>query len=230
MHRSKEPQNIFELRQDAPPALVAICQKMMAKAPGDRYQTAEEVAEVLQSWLDGKASRTLAMMAIRPPRAPSTAPKANAEEEEEEDLTLAPLDDDPTPRAKAEGSGIKKAQPSADANSPASKDSAAVNPADPHSDAKQGSVHEVPEETELPESSSFESLEEGTPELGGLLDELTTPTASGFDFPTAGFPSFRGAAPKNAVDTFPRWLLIVAGIALVGVIAMIVSLVVTSSR
>jgi serine/threonine protein kinase len=49
-HQTQEPPDIRELRPDAPDELVAICRKMMAKDPRDRYQSAAEVSRVLADW------------------------------------------------------------------------------------------------------------------------------------------------------------------------------------
>jgi serine/threonine protein kinase/cytoskeletal protein RodZ len=49
-HQTEEPKDIVEQRPDAPPELVRICRKMMAKEPADRFQTADEVARVLAEW------------------------------------------------------------------------------------------------------------------------------------------------------------------------------------
>jgi eukaryotic-like serine/threonine-protein kinase len=51
MHQKDQPPNILLDRGDAPPDLVAICMKMMAKKPGQRYQTADEAAKALVQWL-----------------------------------------------------------------------------------------------------------------------------------------------------------------------------------
>ncbi len=50
-HQVEEAPSIFNDRPDAPPALVNICKRMMAKKPDDRYQTANDVAERLSDWL-----------------------------------------------------------------------------------------------------------------------------------------------------------------------------------
>jgi serine/threonine protein kinase len=48
--QTAQPRSILEQRPGAPRGLVKICQKMMAKNPADRYQTAAEVAAVLAAW------------------------------------------------------------------------------------------------------------------------------------------------------------------------------------
>jgi serine/threonine protein kinase len=50
-HVSEQPPSIYKDRPDAPGELVDICNKMMAKRPEDRFQTAAEVADELQHWL-----------------------------------------------------------------------------------------------------------------------------------------------------------------------------------
>ncbi|MGD9644949.1 MAG: serine/threonine protein kinase [Pirellulales bacterium] len=50
-HTLQQPPSIYEDRPDAPRSLVGICERMMAKKPDDRYQSATEVAAVLRDWL-----------------------------------------------------------------------------------------------------------------------------------------------------------------------------------
>lgn len=50
-HATAEPPSILVDRPNAPADLVAICDKMMAKKPEDRYQTAADVAEALTAWV-----------------------------------------------------------------------------------------------------------------------------------------------------------------------------------
>jgi serine/threonine protein kinase len=49
-HQTQEPPNLAELRPGVPRELVAICRKMMAKDPAQRYATCSELAKVLADW------------------------------------------------------------------------------------------------------------------------------------------------------------------------------------
>lgn len=55
-HRHDEPPSLLVDRPDAPAALVAICQRMMKKSPGDRYASAEEVRRALAAWLESESA------------------------------------------------------------------------------------------------------------------------------------------------------------------------------
>lgn len=63
-HQTVDPPDILQLRPDAPKDLVEICKKMMAKKPGDRYQTAEELGRVLSRWRppERKIKRAVALV------------------------------------------------------------------------------------------------------------------------------------------------------------------------
>ncbi|MCG8449089.1 MAG: serine/threonine protein kinase [Pirellulales bacterium] len=50
-HQTETPSSILNDRPDVPPTLLHICEKMMSKAPGDRYESAADVAERLTIWL-----------------------------------------------------------------------------------------------------------------------------------------------------------------------------------
>jgi serine/threonine-protein kinase len=50
-HQKQQPSAICKERPDAPADLVAICTKMMAKKPADRYPSMDDVAQALRRWL-----------------------------------------------------------------------------------------------------------------------------------------------------------------------------------
>lgn len=55
-HQMKKPKSVREFRDDVPEEVEAIIAKMIAKKPGDRYQTPQEVADVLKPWAEGTAT------------------------------------------------------------------------------------------------------------------------------------------------------------------------------
>jgi len=59
MHQTAEPSPITNERPDAPVGLVEICQKMMAKKPGDRFATCHDVAAALERWMEAPDSRMI---------------------------------------------------------------------------------------------------------------------------------------------------------------------------
>lgn len=50
-HQKQEPASILIDRPEAPDDIINICSKMMAKNPDDRFQTAQEIVQTMQSWL-----------------------------------------------------------------------------------------------------------------------------------------------------------------------------------
>jgi serine/threonine-protein kinase len=91
LHQTAEPTSIRQTRPDAPEELIAICRKMMAKAAGDRYQSADDVAQALADWLGDVDGVSSSPSIARSP--PPNGPSLN------EDLTLMPLDDEPAARS-----------------------------------------------------------------------------------------------------------------------------------
>lgn len=75
-HQSQEPQSIAQLRPGVPADLVEICCKMMAKDPADRYQTAEEVSQVLAQWRPPAPKLKRAVLLEEPTPAPADAKTA----------------------------------------------------------------------------------------------------------------------------------------------------------
>ncbi len=51
-HQTKNPRPIRELQPTVPSGVAKIVEKMMAKAPGDRYQTPAEIAAALEAWTE----------------------------------------------------------------------------------------------------------------------------------------------------------------------------------
>jgi len=56
-HLSEQPVPIVQQRPDVPADLAAIVERMLAKKPADRIQTADELAELLRQWLVRHADR-----------------------------------------------------------------------------------------------------------------------------------------------------------------------------
>src|SRR5262249_17510749 len=50
-HLFQQPRNLVELRDEVPPVLTAVLQRMMAKEPAQRYQTPAEVAQALEAFV-----------------------------------------------------------------------------------------------------------------------------------------------------------------------------------
>jgi len=56
-HQTTTPESILKARPDAPPSLVDACERMMAKKPDERFQTAQEVSRYLISWLANRGKK-----------------------------------------------------------------------------------------------------------------------------------------------------------------------------
>jgi serine/threonine-protein kinase len=61
-HQTKQPESIRGIRANIPEGLLAILEKAMAKKPGDRYQTANEMADSLLQWLTGHGGEAWSRM------------------------------------------------------------------------------------------------------------------------------------------------------------------------
>jgi serine/threonine protein kinase len=72
-HRSRKPTPVRQFRPDVPPALATLIDKMMAKNPDERHESAAEAAEALAPWLPGAAPQSSAVEVLREPLLPSTA-------------------------------------------------------------------------------------------------------------------------------------------------------------
>jgi len=79
-HQTREPRPLELERPGTPRQLAAICRRMMAKSPSERYQSADDVSVALSKWLEE---------ARRPASPSSTVAYSSLDEEP---LKLAPLD------------------------------------------------------------------------------------------------------------------------------------------
>jgi serine/threonine protein kinase len=50
-HQTRQPRSVQTLRPDTPDGIAAIIHRMMAKEPGQRFQTMQEVADALAPWI-----------------------------------------------------------------------------------------------------------------------------------------------------------------------------------
>jgi hypothetical protein len=97
-HQKEEPKPIANERPDAPRELVAICSKLMAKSPSQRYQTADEASQALAGWLASYRSSQSTSGRFAPPSRPNPPaqtsaprPKSNGDDEE---FRFAPLEEE----------------------------------------------------------------------------------------------------------------------------------------
>jgi serine/threonine-protein kinase len=107
-HHTEEPASILKDRPDAPPELLEICAKMMAKKAKERYQTAEEVYTALSEWLEANGYSVGPGM----PRALSESATQRAiavGQSNSRELRAIPLS--PTPTKRKVGSSVRRAKP-----------------------------------------------------------------------------------------------------------------------
>ena len=76
-HQTQEPPPIKKTRPDVPAGLVEIVKKMMAKNPNRRYQTAEEISQVVTTWLQ----RNSGIQKYHPIRTSSETDESNSSHE-----------------------------------------------------------------------------------------------------------------------------------------------------
>ena len=96
-HQVEKPPSIFNDRPETPPSLVNICNRMMAKKPQDRYQTAGEVAEKLTEWLADRG--------VSPTRTPTKEKKSGDNVESDVFRRFAASIESTGPKSDADGSG-----------------------------------------------------------------------------------------------------------------------------
>jgi len=106
-HQRVEPAPISDLREDVPAGLIEICERMMAKDPADRYQSADEVAEAISAL----------GLTPRPKKRPASLKRAEAIDDEEASSSSEGSGEFPvldlaatSPRTKAKAAGKKPAK------------------------------------------------------------------------------------------------------------------------
>ena len=121
-HQVKQPEPITNERPDAPPELLAIIDKMMAKKAEDRFQTCTEISAAISAWLvkyggedwrrqhSDITSNSEILKLLTKQHEPT---RAMASPMSETELELAPLDDDEHEEsavsASDSGSGVGRA-------------------------------------------------------------------------------------------------------------------------
>jgi serine/threonine protein kinase len=112
-HTEREPPNLRVLRPDVPPDLAAICRKLLAKKPDQRFQTPAELIAALDGEDVGLSDDSLPTMTLprmgspedtaptAPPAAPTvaaaTAAPAKKKRPSSEELPLLDMPEDPSP-------------------------------------------------------------------------------------------------------------------------------------
>jgi len=101
-HQHKEPSSILKDRPNTAKDLVAICQKMMAKKPSKRYQTADEVVRDLDHWLvtHGHQKATPITKPVEEPAKP------NAPQEPPQEPPQKPNENIMEPKLEKESAGL----------------------------------------------------------------------------------------------------------------------------
>lgn len=134
MHQKHEPADILKERPETPAELAAICRKMMAKSPSQRYQTAQEVAQALADWLARpSASSRFGQVRATANTAGSAATSPRPSSGEEEEFRFAPLEEE-------------QARPG---RPPAKKDAAETSVAPPDGGASASQTHAGASRTKL---------------------------------------------------------------------------------
>ncbi len=245
-HQVKSPEPITRERPDVPPTLLAMIEKMTAKKPESRYQSAKEVAEALDKWLDREAKQgDLKGFAARfsqqlhPSRSASHEPTRSASSPTEEtDLELAPLEDEksaPTAGSKSGSSGGKSPSasggkspsasggksPSSSGGKPASKSGARKTPVPK---AKSGSGDSA---TKIA-ASLLDDLESLPPpaDLSALESE---PDSSGPHSVVTAGPPILGPRRKSRLEAAVSSPLFWIGLAALTIVVLVVVIVIASS-
>ena len=163
-HQTKEPESIAKKRPHAPPDLLAIINKMVVKNPDERFQTAEDVAIELASWLLKHADEDWILQhpALISERARGT-PKSRIEPTrafssamDDTELDLLPLEGD-SEESRASGSALHESGTSGDLSRAGSSNGLAADSSSRR--AGESSGHPVSDDEYLFHDNSIKPLE-----------------------------------------------------------------------
>src|SRR5262249_55967720 len=73
-HQTKQPQSLAELRPDIPSELVSVIERLMQKAPADRFASTAEVLAALQPFAGAAPAHGRQSFRTAPPSGPRSAP------------------------------------------------------------------------------------------------------------------------------------------------------------
>ena len=195
-HQTKPPPPITNERADVPAGLQAIMEKMMAKKPEDRFQTAHEVSEAIANWQ--KPSSSPAASAVPPvttavPPATAAVKSPAAAGKPAVSVTKAPV-----AKSKPTASPSPTARPSANA-APGPKAVSAPPKSTGSGVAKSGKGSPAPREAAMDISGGGEE-----DLLGSFLSGMSSPAefsgAVGSSLPAADASGF-GEFDFSALET-----------------------------
>jgi serine/threonine protein kinase len=225
-HQSDRPPEIRRDRPDCPEALIAICDRMMAKKPEDRFPKAAAVAESLSAWLEsrrrgapseapvgdtaprasaGASPESAALVASRraPPR---TRPRESPSDARKPDVlpSLPPFAASGTPTERAQETDVAK--PAASFQPSAAARAANANPT-PRSASRPGNI------------PTAEPRDSGEIDLGDLSQFLQAASAQ-----SDRVSGRRSDSRKSRKTPLSRWGLLALGGVAILVLAIILVL------
>jgi serine/threonine protein kinase len=144
-HQTRQPESLRAVRPEAPEALAALIERMMAKIPDERFQTPQEVADALATWTEGpipppsaeqmpqRDPATLSAGARSGPVLPTTPPRVKPSavlaRGQESTATRAARTAVPTQRPSPAPAPLPRANGTAPQSNPLRKTKAVISPA-----------------------------------------------------------------------------------------------------
>ncbi|WP_166821882.1 serine/threonine protein kinase [Thalassoroseus pseudoceratinae] len=148
-HQTRQPPSVKRDRPDTPDEILEVLDRMMAKKPGDRYQTAQDVADALSSWLVSHADSAWRkrnwnlVLDNRPAESPGSKLKPTPKQITQPAAKALPQNSSTTNKPTAKKPSNRK--PKASSTSPRPQANAAVSrPTPVNSEAPAKAVLETP--------------------------------------------------------------------------------------